>query len=51
MDGLITSFVGIDVAKDSLDVRVLSEAKPFTVSNDAAGLSQLIARLPMRERV
>ncbi len=46
MDGLITSFVGIDVVKDSLDVRVLSEAKPFTVSNDAAGLSQLLARLP-----
>ena len=34
MDGSITSFVGIDVAEDSLDVRVLSEAKPFTVSVD-----------------
>ena len=34
MDGSITSFVGIDVAEDSRDVRVLSEAKPFTVSVD-----------------
>ena len=41
MDGSITSFVCIDVAKDSLDVRVLSEAKPFTVSDDAAGLCLL----------
>jgi len=42
----ITSFVGIDVAKHSLDGCILDDGKPFSVSYDAAGLQELLARLP-----
>jgi transposase len=40
-----TLFVGIDVAKDWLDVAEGAEAKPWRVSYDEAGLNSLIARL------
>ena len=40
-----TLFVGIDVAKDWLDVAEGAEAKPCRVSYDEAGLNSLIARL------
>lgn len=37
--------VGIDVSKDWLDVATTSEASPWRVRNDAAGLEELVARL------
>ncbi|MBU4433818.1 MAG: IS110 family transposase [Alphaproteobacteria bacterium] len=37
-------FVGVDVSKDRLDVAVL-EGEAFSVSNDAAGLKDLVRRL------
>jgi len=46
MDESITSFVGIDVAKHSLDVCILGDGKPFSVPYDAGGLQQLLPRLP-----
>ena len=46
MDGSITSFVGIDIAKHSLDVCILPERKQFTVPYDTAGLKQLRSQLP-----
>lgn len=46
MDGSITSFVGIDIAKHSLDVCILPEGKQFTVAYDTAGLKQLRSQLP-----
>src|SRR5215468_8246995 len=39
------SFCGIDVSKDRLDVMVLPEQQSFAVRNDAAGWTELIARL------
>lgn len=38
-------FVGIDVSKATLDVCVLPTGEFFQVSNDAAGISELITRL------
>ena len=46
MDGSITSFVGIDIAKRSLDVCLLPEGKQLSLSYDTAGLKQLFAWLP-----
>jgi transposase len=47
-----TSFVGIDVSKDALDVYVLPEGKHWQVANDQAGCAQLIERLkPLGETV
>jgi len=46
MDGSITSFVGIDVAKNSLEACVLPDQKPFSIGYDRAGLMQLLGRLP-----
>ena len=44
-----TVFVGIDVAKDQLDVHIRPLGSGFIVSNDAAGYAGLIARLrPLR---
>ena len=45
MDGYQV-FVGIDVCKRSLEVRIGSEGKPFTVPNDREGLKQLLQQLP-----
>ena len=42
MDRII---VGIDVSKDRLDVAVRPSGEAFTVSRDAAGVEQLVARL------
>jgi transposase len=39
------TFVGIDVAKDKLDVFIDSTAELFTVSNDAQGIAELRRRL------
>lgn len=39
------TYVGIDVAKDSLDVAVGSDGELWQVSNDAAGHSELVERL------
>lgn len=39
------TFVGIDVSKNRLDVALLPLGEVFTVSRDAAGLDELIARL------
>jgi transposase len=38
-------FAGIDVSKDTLDVCVLPSGELFKVSNDAAGIAELLARL------
>ena len=45
MDGSITSFVGIDVAKHSLDLCVLEETRQ-KFSYDAKGVGQLFRQLP-----
>ncbi|MEQ1918228.1 MAG: transposase [Elusimicrobiota bacterium] len=42
MDGI---FVGIDVAKDKLDVHVLPSGEGFTVARDMAGIDRLIETL------
>jgi len=47
-----TSFVGIDVSKDALDVWVLPKAQQWQVANDQAGCAQLVERLkPLGETV
>jgi transposase len=47
-----TSFVGIDVSKDALDVWVLPEGQQWQVANDQAGCAQLVERLkPLGETV
>jgi transposase len=46
MDGTIHAFVGIDVAKHSLDVCLASEDRLFTIPNNAAGFRQLLDELP-----
>jgi len=46
MDGSITSFVGIDVAKDSLDLHVLPEETRKKFDYDTQGLKQLLRQLP-----
>jgi len=46
MDGSITSFVGIDVAKDSLDLCILPGETRQKLSYDATGLQQLLRLLP-----
>ncbi len=47
-----TSFVGIDVSKNVLDVHVLPAGEHWQVSNDGAGCAQLIERLkPLGEAV
>jgi transposase len=38
-------FVGIDVAKDKLDIAVLGEKKASQVGNDEVGITKLIERL------
>jgi transposase len=47
-----TSFVGIDVSKNVLDVHILPAGEHWQVSNDEAGCAQLIERLkPLGEAV
>ena len=45
----ITTFVGIDVAKKSLDVATLPEATPRTFSHDTKGRKELLNNLPQPE--
>ena len=46
MDTTSHAFVGIDVAKHSLEVYLASEDRSFTVKNDTAGFRQLLDELP-----
>jgi transposase len=46
MDAACTSFVGIDVAKDSLDVCMLPEGRRLTTTNDREGIGRLLEALP-----
>ena len=39
------TYVGIDVAKDMLDVALRPAGERWRVAHDAAGLEQLVARL------
>ena len=38
-----TTFVGIDVSQNRLDVGLTPEGKPFSTANDAAGIEELVA--------
>ena len=42
----VVEYIGIDVAKDTLEVALKYDAKSFTVGNDLAGIAQLLKRLP-----
>jgi transposase len=44
MNGLV--YVGVDVAKDSLEVALRSDAPSFSVTNDRNGIAKFIERLP-----
>lgn len=46
MDGAFTSFVGVDVAKHSLDVCMLPNGKCLSLPHDQTGLKRLQAELP-----
>jgi len=46
MDAKFETFVGVDIAKDSLDVCLLATDKRFTTTNDQAGFRQLLRELP-----
>ena len=39
------TFVGIDIAKDQLDVHILPKAVHFTCEHDANGIASLLSRL------
>ena len=43
------TFVGIDIAKDQLDVHVLPKAVHFTCQHDASGIASLIFRLQKKD--
>ncbi|MEO7402156.1 MAG: IS110 family transposase [Burkholderiales bacterium] len=49
MDCTSHAFVGIDVAKHSLDVCLLPSERAFGVPNDAAGFRRLVRQLPAPE--
>ena len=38
-------FVGIDVAKDKLDIAVLGEKKASQVGNDETGITKLVKKM------
>ncbi len=46
MEDSFTSFVGIDVAKQSWDANVLPESRSFSGDSTAAGLRKLLQQLP-----
>jgi len=46
MDAKFETFVGVDIAKDSLDVCFLDAGKRFTTTNDPTGFRQLLQELP-----
>jgi len=47
MQGSITSFVGIDLSKKSLDVCILPEEKSSILTHDARGRQELLRQLPL----
>jgi transposase len=48
MNDLITRFVGIDIAKQSLDICILPEKKQCSFPYDDAGLKKLLRQLPAK---
>jgi transposase len=46
MNTMFDAYVGIDVAKNSLDVCLLTDSKRFTTTNDSQGFGQLLEALP-----
>lgn len=40
------SFIGVDVAKDSLQIALSPQSKTFSVPNDRVGIGQLLQQLP-----
>jgi transposase len=46
MDAAVKSFVGIDVAKESLDVCILPDSRRGTTTNDRGGFRELLNLLP-----
>jgi transposase len=46
MDNSITSFVGIDIAKRSLDLHVRPDGRQLSVSNDPKGFKEILGFLP-----
>ena len=46
MDKSITSFVGIDVAKDTLDIHICQDGRRLSTSNDTKGYREIIRFLP-----
>ncbi len=46
MNAAVNSFVGIDVAKNSLDVCVLPDGRRLSASNDRPGVQQVLEALP-----
>lgn len=46
MDAAVNWFVGIDVAKNSLDVCVLPDGRRLTATNDRPGVRQVLEALP-----
>jgi len=46
MNATFETFVGVDIAKDSLDVCFLDTEKRFTMTNDQTGFRQLLRELP-----
>lgn len=46
MDKSITTFIGIDVAKNSLDVHVLPNGRRLTTTNDTKGHEEILCFLP-----
>jgi transposase len=51
MDPIVPRFVGIDVAKSTLEVAILPANRPLTIPNTPAGWRQLITRLGTDEPV
>jgi len=46
MDAKFETFVGVDIAKDSLDVCFLDTEKRFTITNNQTGFQKLLKELP-----
>jgi transposase len=42
----VLQYVGIDVAKSSLEVALGPDSKPFSITNDQQGLSRLLEKIP-----
>ncbi len=46
MDNSIVSFIGIDVAKDKLDIHVRPENRDFSTANTPEGFQEIVKQLP-----